>query len=144
MRELEDIASDKWMKIKEEGRIKLLTQQNEFFKNEAFKLDRMCKIYQRKYKNMKKLYEITLTDKNLTESHLKANKKMNIGMYFRTLENNKVDERELISIMSKEHVDSSEMSCSDRQLAIEDNESKQETDNQDMGSLRKQHSSQYK
>ena len=47
VKELKEKASDKWINAKKEAKMRFLQDERDFFKNEAFRLDTVCKEFQK-------------------------------------------------------------------------------------------------
>lgn len=123
VRELKEKASSEWIKAKEEGKIKALAAERDFFKNEAFKLDRICKDFQLKFRNMKKLYEDVLEDRNFLEAQLKKAKKINKVLYLQQFNQQNYKTKSDISVatlLRKDQIDFSDKSSSDKLMVSEE------------------------
>ena len=54
-----------------EAKMVQLQEERDFFKNEAFRLDKVWKEFQKKYKTVKSLYDNTTNEKNFMLAQLK-------------------------------------------------------------------------
>ena len=113
------------LKQRKREEFKALAAERDFFKNEAFKLDRICKDFQLKFKNMKKLYEETLEDRNFLEVQLKKAKKINKVLYlqqFNKQNNIAQSDTSVVTLLRKDQIDFSDQSSSDKLMITQEKE----------------------
>lgn len=111
------------LKPRKREEFKALAAERDFFKNEAFKLDRICKDFQQKFKNMKNLYEETLEDRNFLEVQLKKAKKINKVLYlqqFNKQNNIPQSDTSVVTLLRKDQIDFSDQSSSDKLMITQD------------------------
>ncbi|CAI2369825.1 unnamed protein product [Moneuplotes crassus] len=117
VRELREKCTQDWLKIKEEQRMKTLTEQRNFYKTEAFKLDKLCNEYKLKYKEMKSKCDEIKQDRDFFEAELKKAKKINKLLYLQNLDYNQkkmTSDSSMTSIIRKDHNEFSERSSMDK------------------------------
>ena len=123
VRELREKWSDNWLKKKEEERIRILTEQRDFFKNEAFKLDNLWKNYSKKYKEIKNKCEVITDDRDFLKDQLKKAKKMNKLLYMQNLNFSKkeiLSDSSVAGFIEKNRSEFSERSSTDKLMVTKE------------------------